>query len=317
MVGFLGFIILAVGGGGLALYMGVPPVFIGAYVVGLVLIGAVTGFGDGSSGSSSGSGGSSGGGGSSSNGSGSFLNSMADTASGIASNLSGSGNSGSSSQSSREVGSVSTTDPDGRREVGSLGNTSESSPNENVTPVSEHHGDDERGTTGEDYINEDEDNSGMDLFGDDAAEEEDKELHELVQALDQKEEMEKQEIKYDEDLKRKISQVIKELEDYLQHKNRIENIVGQSGEITVGEIMQHGDELGQDLRAMNGDLKELKQDLTDVKNEIGEEERVHSNVNKAEEAEEELMDHILQQEQQLEVMEEKLSKVINGKVQME
>lgn len=315
MVGFLGFLILALGGGGLALYMGVPPIFIGAYVVGLLLIGAVAGFGDGGSGSSS-SGSSTGsrGGGSSSGSSGSFLNSMADTASNITSNHSGSNNS-SRSRSRRETGSVSRTNEEGRREVGSIGSPRGNS-DENVTADPENN-DDGGGTTDEDYLNEDEDNSSMDLFGDDTAEEEDEELHELVEALDQKEEMEKQEIKYDEDLKRKISQVIKELEDYLKHKNRIENIVGQSGEITVGEIMQHGDEIGQDLRAMNGDLKELKQDLADVKNEIGEEERVHSNVNKAEQAEEELMDHILQQEKQLEAMEEKLSKVINGKVEME
>lgn len=311
MVGFLGFLVLAVGGGGLALFLGVPPTWIGIYVAGLLVIGAISGFG--SSSSSGGSGGGSGGG---SSGSRSTFGNAADAATGFLDGLGGSDSSSSSrtrSGGDSNTGEVSLADnPDERRRVGSFGNPTgdEDSVPEEVS------GNDSGGTTEEEYLNSDNDNEDMGLLGGDDAEQEDKELHELVKALDKKEEMEKQEIRYDEDLKRKISDVIEELEDYLQHEQRIEEIVGKSGEITVGQIMQHGDEIGQDIRAMNGDLLELKQDLTDVKNEIGEEERVHSNVNQAEEAEEELMDHILQEEKRLEQMQEKLQQIVDGKVQM-
>jgi hypothetical protein len=79
MVGFLGFAVLALGGGALALFLGVPPVFIGAYVVGLVLLGAISGFSSGDGGG--GSGGSRGS--RSSGGGGSALNKAADAANGF------------------------------------------------------------------------------------------------------------------------------------------------------------------------------------------------------------------------------------------
>ena len=79
MVGFLGFAVLAIGGGALALFLGVPPVFIGAYVVGLVLLGAISGFSSGDGGG--GSGGSRGS--RSSGGGGSALNKAADAANGF------------------------------------------------------------------------------------------------------------------------------------------------------------------------------------------------------------------------------------------
>ena len=44
MVGFVGFVVIALGGLGLALLLGVPPIFIGAYIVGLLILGAITGF---------------------------------------------------------------------------------------------------------------------------------------------------------------------------------------------------------------------------------------------------------------------------------
>jgi len=81
MVGFLGFAVLAIGGGALALLLGVPPIFIGAYIVGLLLLGAITGFSSDSSGG--GGGGGSSGGNRSGGGSGSTLNKVAEAANGF------------------------------------------------------------------------------------------------------------------------------------------------------------------------------------------------------------------------------------------
>lgn len=86
MVGFLGFTILAVGGGALALFLGVPPVFIGAYVIGLLLLGAIFGFGSSSSGGGGGGGSAGGGGGSS----GSTAKKAMDAANGFMDGLGGS-----------------------------------------------------------------------------------------------------------------------------------------------------------------------------------------------------------------------------------
>ncbi len=88
MVGFLGFLILAVGGGGLAIYLGVPPILIGGYIVGLIALTALTGFSTGDDeGRSRGSGSSGGGGrgrgtlGKMADTAGSFLGSLADESS--------------------------------------------------------------------------------------------------------------------------------------------------------------------------------------------------------------------------------------------
>ena len=81
MVGFVGFVVIALGGLGLALLLGVPPIFIGAYIVGLLLLGAITGFSSDSSGG--GGGGGSSGGNRSGGGSGSTLNKVAEAANGF------------------------------------------------------------------------------------------------------------------------------------------------------------------------------------------------------------------------------------------
>lgn len=90
MVGFAGFLILAVAGGGVALFLGVPPIWIGGYVIGLILLGALTGFSSGSNNNNrnGGGGGSGGSGGSSSGG---FLSNAADAANGLMDGLSGGG----------------------------------------------------------------------------------------------------------------------------------------------------------------------------------------------------------------------------------
>ena len=100
MVGFLGFAVLALGGGALALFLGVPPVFIGAYVVGLLALGAINGFQTGDSGGGGGSGGGRRGG--SGGGGGSTLNKAADAANGFMDALGSSSDDSSSDTRSRD-----------------------------------------------------------------------------------------------------------------------------------------------------------------------------------------------------------------------
>ncbi|MFB6115629.1 MAG: hypothetical protein ABEK04_05105 [Candidatus Nanohalobium sp.] len=228
MVGFLGFLVLAVGGGALAIYLGVPPIYIGGYIVGLLLLGAITGFSGGSGSRSSGGGGgrsSGGSGGGSGGSSGGFLNSAMDAAGGFLDGLSGSGSSSSSGRSStshssggsgREVGSVSTTDPDGRREVGSFGNPkNEDSLNNHATD-----------TTEEDYLNEEldsvnmSDDSGFDyrsleelesgplssLIGGEELEQAAKDVQEEIKR-------EKREMKYNQDILDNLNQVVADYSD--------------------------------------------------------------------------------------------------------
>lgn len=278
MVGFLGFLILALGGGGLALFFGVPPVFIGVYVVGLILIGAVTGFGDEGSGSSSSSTGSSrgsSGGGSSGNGSGSFLNSMADTASGIASNLSGSDSSSGSSRSRRETGSVSRANSGDRREVGSFGNSRGTS-DDNVTPVSEHYGDDEGGTTDQDYLNEERanvdmaDSSGLDpsdmqnqidqMIGDaqsvssEASDEADREAQEESQLSELEELMEKAR----EDQK----QIVNDIQEITGPVEKLSEMLNNGA--TVMDIAQWANEHQGIFATIENDMQEIEQDFQEL-----------------------------------------------------
>lgn len=224
MVGFIGFLILAVGGGGLALYLGVPPMIIGAYVIGLLALGAITGF---STGSDGGGGGSGGGGSRSSGGSGG----VTDAVNGFLDGLGGS--SGGSDRSSRSSDGESVIDR--MRDRGSssdypselqdrvVGGSSESgdgssgetggSPdggNSGGSPVDINH---TEGTNDEDYISGQRDDNNM---SDAPVESLEAEIERVINEIGEEEEREQQEVQELDQAKEELVSALKELQ---QHEN--------------------------------------------------------------------------------------------------
>lgn len=148
-----------------------------------------------------------------------------------------------------------------------------------------------------------------------AAEEETREIHEMVKRIEEQEGITSEKMQIDEQLKGDLSEILHDLDDFMQHEQRLKNIVGNE-DITLGEVLEHQDEIGQDLRAMRSDLAEINTDFREAKELIN---RKHQDVEKDEQnetAQEELFDHMLEQEKKMEKMEENLDKIITSKLDM-
>ncbi|PSH00397.1 MAG: hypothetical protein BRC30_03785 [Nanohaloarchaea archaeon SW_7_46_7] len=202
MVGFIGFLVLAVGGGGLALYFGVPPTAIGAYVLGLLILGAITGFPS--------SGGSEGGGSGGGSGSGSILNSATDAANGFLDKLEGSNGTELERDSSRYPSDLQ------ERVVGNPDHPGRDRDGGNPGPEPTTSGGDEDidytpGTNDEEYISGDNDDNNM---SDAPVESLEAEIERVINELGEEEEREKQEIQELDEAKEELIAALKELQQH-------------------------------------------------------------------------------------------------------
>ena len=300
MVGFQGFILLAVVGGGLALFLGVPPTWIGIYVVGLLVVGAISGFGssnsedsgNGNSGSRKSSYSSSG---NSSSRASNSLEKAGDAASGIINEL---GNSFSSSSERRHNnGEISLADnPEDRRRVGSFGNTA-SNPSNNSS-----------GTTEQEYLNEDEPRNTMantpDIpgFGDikdtltraeKYEEDELTKMGKLAQAIEEEEQREeKLEHLQDEELNliKNISKEIKDLESKEEDLARIIDRIERGGNITQSkwdEATSLADAIEQEAERIGKEINKLHKFITQEDKLVSDEAEEEEVIDELEEAVEE------------------------------
>ncbi|MFP4038363.1 MAG: hypothetical protein ACLFTA_01110 [Candidatus Nanohaloarchaea archaeon] len=149
---------------------------------------------------------------------------------------------------------------------------------------------------------------------DKATREEEQELHQLVKELEGEEELENQVEIMDEELKQQISQLLHTMDDFLQHEERLQNIM--NGNPSVGEIMQHQEEIGQDIRAMNSDLAEIKSEFENVRAEFGEKSRVEDKVEELETAEERLLDDLMDKHRRIEKMQKNVNNLISQELDL-
>lgn len=313
MVGFLGFLILAAGGGGLAIFLGVPPTWIGIYVVGLLVIGAISGFGS-PSGGSGGGGGSGGKSGSNSGGKGK-LGKAADAATGL---MDGLDNSGSSSSRSRNrnnnrrrqnTGNVSLADDSEGRRVGSFGNPVNDDDSDNSIDNSDE-------TTDEEYKNKEDKDSSMgerldgfkskasDFLGGDE-ETEKKELTTLGQVAEDLE-REMEDLEKEEEIDKKTLQDVKELSaalrQLMEDEGELRKLLTKGGGLNMrnfqdrlpklqslaSSIEEEGDAISNRFTQVRNDIQKQEQEgkkiqqeetkLAELENELEAEEDRHEEI---------------------------------------
>ena len=170
------------------------------------------------------------------------------------------------------------------------------------------------GTMEGEYLSENGNTSTMGIFSseEENVEAEEQELHELVEELDQQGDITNQKMEIDRELKGELSQLLEDMDDFLQHDQRIKQIA--QGDVSVGELLQHQDEIGQDLRAMRGDIKEMHEMFEDVRKKINEKHELVQEDEQNESQQEKLMDELLERQRKTEQMEQKLDKIVDAKI---